>query len=69
MMGIILVSHTGLLVCLAVPTLNTSSNTILSTKKSLDVLRGRIKNVDVSFIKDGTLLVAGNLQILKIHQF
>ena len=60
-MGVIFVTHTGLLVCMAVPTLSASSNAILTTKKSLDVLRGRIKNVDVSFIKDGTLLVAGNL--------
>ena len=55
MMGILLVSHTGLIVCMAISKV---TNSIISAKKCLDVCRGRIKNVDISFIKDGTLLVA-----------
>lgn len=66
MTGIMLVSHTGLLVCLAIMTQpktnnnggNNQSSNVISSKVCLDVLRGRVKNVDISFIKDGTLLVA-----------
>ena len=55
MTGIMLVSHTGLLVCLAImaqpKTNNGNQSNVISSKVCLDVLRGRVKNVDISFIK------------------
>jgi mediator of RNA polymerase II transcription subunit 16 len=67
MFGIVLISHTGLAVCLGVQNQaagsrsannSSASSTVISVAKSLDLTRNRIKNVDISFIKDGSLLVA-----------
>ena len=64
--GLILVSHTGLVVCLAVPKQNkhtsphNTSSAVKSAQKSLDVTRGRVRIVDLAFVKDGSLLIAAS---------
>ena len=60
MFGIILVSHTGLVVCLAIPA---SDSNILETKHAkqcLSVMRNRVRTVDVAFVNDGSLLIAAS---------
>ena len=62
--GLILVSHTGLVVGLAVSKQkqSTSNNQheVKSVQRSLDVTRGRIRIVDFAFVKDGSLLIAAS---------
>ena len=60
LLGIVLVSHTGLVVCLALPNLIDSQNHVKSVQKSLDVTRGRVRIVDMAFVKDGSLLIAAS---------
>ena len=61
MFGLLLVSHTGLVVCLAIPT---NSSNVLEAKHAKqclnNVTRNRVRTVDVSFVKDGSLLIAAS---------
>ena len=59
--GIILVSHTGLVVCLAVPNkAGDTSNECQTARQCLNVSRQRIRTVDLTFVKDGSLLIAAS---------
>lgn len=58
MLGILLISHTGLAVCMSIPNHFHDQGQVKTTQRSLDASRGRIRTVDIAFIKDGTLLVA-----------
>ena len=60
MFGIMLVSHSGLVVCLALPTCNSNPMEALCAKQCLNVTRNRVRTVDVSFVKDGSLLIAAS---------
>ena len=46
--------------CLALPNLIDSQNHVKSVQKSLDVTRGRVRIVDMAFVKDGSLLIAAS---------
>ena len=59
LLGLVLVSHTGLVVCLAIPR-TTIQDPVKSVQKSLDVNRGRVRIVDMAFVKDGSLLIAAS---------
>lgn len=61
MFGIILVSHTGLVVCLAIPNgPDSSSIGSKSTSQCLGVSRNRVRTVDITFVNDGSLLIAAS---------
>lgn len=61
MLGILLVSHTGLVLCLAIP--RGSGSQVLEVKtatKCLGVTRNRVRTVDITFVNDGSLLIAAS---------
>ena len=60
LLGLVMVSHTGLVVCMAIPRHRHSQDQVKSVKKSLDVNRSRVRIVDMAFVKDGSLLIAAS---------
>ena len=58
LLGILLVSHTGLVVCLAIPKKCQGANETKVAKQCLNVTRSRVRLVDIAFVNDGSLLIA-----------